>query len=306
MRTTAAGAAARLGADETSLCHVVTITCRAGNVINLTNAQADVTIGATVFDHAPGFLLNSIVFSDDGQPSALDMQIGMMDSGPLADQKIIPGFFDGARIQIWVADYMRPDLGKLYQIGGVLKLGDLTYDNLRGAFSASLVSESNDLVELFIRKITPGCAWQFGDPATCAVNVIGSYMATGAVVSVPSVRALVITSSDFRAAIRDGWYAYGGIKFTTGANANLSREIRVWEKETMTARLWISFPAAIQAGDEFQIYPGCDLTTGQGGCGKFSNIARYGGFPFVTEKGFNSPIEVIIQQQRTSGGKGDI
>lgn len=298
MRNTVSGFRTRLALAESSLARIMTITLRGGTLIHLTDAQQDIEVGSFIYRADPGFVFNAISFQDDGSPASVDLLIGIAATGPLSADRIIPGFMDGASAEVWVVDYLDPDAGAM-QLGGVLRLGDIDYDNLRGAISIGLRSDSEQLAEYAVRLITPGCAWQLGD-ANCGVNITGAgWMKSGIVDSIPTPRSLRVTIVEPRAL--DGWYDHGAMKFTSGANFNLARDIRKWTNISGGSdkiELWVRFPGIIEVNDTFDIYPGCDLSTGAGGCTKFSNIVRYGGFPFVTEKGFNAPMETVIEKQR--------
>jgi hypothetical protein len=64
----------------------------------------------------------------------------------------------------------------------------------------------------------------------------------------------------------------------TGANAGLTRTIRqMIGGATYQLKAWL-YPVAI--GDTFRFLPGCDHTAAT--CqGTFSNLAHYGGFPYI-------------------------
>jgi uncharacterized phage protein (TIGR02218 family) len=76
-----------------------------------------------------------------------------------------------------------------------------------------------------------------------------------------------------------GHFDLGTATGVSGANAGLSRTIRSYTNPNVIL-LNNSFPNAIAAGDQFNLYPGCDKT--QATCqGKFNNLANFGGMPYV-------------------------
>ncbi len=81
----------------------------------------------------------------------------------------------------------------------------------------------------------------------------------------------------------DGWFDEGLVTWLTGLNAGTSMEVKTWTKATKTIELFLPMPFAIQAGDTFEIYPGCDKTrSGAEGCKvKFANVVNFQGFPDV-------------------------
>ena len=57
-------------------------------------------------------------------------------------------------------------------------------------------------------------------------------------------------------------------------------EVKNWDLPSTTFTLWLPMPNAIQTGDAYSVYPGCDkrFATCQT---KFSNAVNFGGFPYV-------------------------
>lgn len=75
-----------------------------------------------------------------------------------------------------------------------------------------------------------------------------------------------------------GYFDQGVIAFTSGANAGFSRQIQTYTPGLI--RVTTRFPFPINAGDTFQVFPGCDHT--QATCNsKFSNLVNFGGTPYV-------------------------
>lgn len=88
----------------------------------------------------------------------------------------------------------------------------------------------------------------------------------------------------------DDWFNYGVIKFESGLNVNLSREVKDWVQSTKTVTLFLAFPFDIQVGDQGAIYPGCDKRKAT--CiSKFNNINNFRGEPYVpgSDEFFNYP-----------------
>ena len=79
-----------------------------------------------------------------------------------------------------------------------------------------------------------------------------------------------------------GTWTLGRMVGTSGANNTFQRTITSWDgvKNFQPQTPW---PFAPGAGDTFNFYPGCDKSTGNGGCGSggFNNIANFGGQPYI-------------------------
>lgn len=95
----------------------------------------------------------------------------------------------------------------------------------------------------------------------------------------------VIDRTAFDAAIEepraaDGWFAGGVLAWETGANAGRSCEVRAWVQATGRLTLFLPQPFAIEPGDKFRLYPGCDkrLST----CtSRFANVLNFRGEPYL-------------------------
>jgi uncharacterized phage protein (TIGR02218 family) len=76
-----------------------------------------------------------------------------------------------------------------------------------------------------------------------------------------------------------GFFDMGTVTGVSGANAGVSRTVRSYTNPNIV-QLNSSFPNVIAAGDQFNLYPGCDKT--QATCqSKFNNVANFGGMPYV-------------------------
>lgn len=77
-----------------------------------------------------------------------------------------------------------------------------------------------------------------------------------------------------------GWGNLGTLICVTGANAGIKRTIKAYAGTSITTIL--PFPNAIQEGDTFTAYAGCDGTYET--CkNKFNNLQHFRGYPFVPQ-----------------------
>lgn len=77
----------------------------------------------------------------------------------------------------------------------------------------------------------------------------------------------------------DGWFTGGYVTWTLNGNVDYAF-VTAHAGDTLT--LLTSPP--LSAGMAVSAYPGCDHTTGDNGCNRFSNVARYGGQPYIPTK----------------------
>jgi len=102
-----------------------------------------------------------------------------------------------------------------------------------------------DLGEVFSFK----CRADFGD-SRCGL-VKASYQVAGTVTGVTSTK--IFTDSGLGQA--DHYFKYGTIEFSTGDNADLTREVKDFGSGLVTCLF--DFPYTIQVGDTFVAIPGC-------------------------------------------------
>lgn len=118
----------------------------------------------------------------------------------------------------------------------------------------------------------PGCVHTLYD-AGCTLSK-ATFTFTGTVGAGATASTLPIAGTGQA----DGYYALGTVKLTSGANAGLSRSVKLWAGGVAT--LLSPLPAAPTNGDGVQIAAGCDKQ--QATClNKFANLGNFGGEPYV-------------------------
>lgn len=78
-----------------------------------------------------------------------------------------------------------------------------------------------------------------------------------------------------------GYYDGGYIQYLIEVGVYERRGIKAHASGTLQLS---SIPIGLLPGMAIDVFPGCDHTTGQNGCLKFSNLPNYGGFPHFPEK----------------------
>jgi uncharacterized phage protein (TIGR02218 family) len=76
-----------------------------------------------------------------------------------------------------------------------------------------------------------------------------------------------------------GYYDLGTLVFSSGANVGMSRTIKSWDGTHAT--LFYPLPVSPATSDGINVAPGCDRTSGAGGCAKFNNLVHFAGTPYV-------------------------
>lgn len=157
------------------------------------------------------------------------------------------------------------------------RLGQIQWSE--DGFRADIHSLMRELQQPVGVQVTTNCRHQLfsqsGDELIgyCGVNKV-SHTYAGSVTSI-DVQKLKF---DISTSQPDGWFSNGTIRFTTGNNSNIEREVKT--QTGTNIELFRTFPYTIQIGDQYEIYTGCDKTYAT--CkSKFSNGAQYGGFPHI-------------------------
>jgi uncharacterized phage protein (TIGR02218 family) len=128
--------------------------------------------------------------------------------------------------------------------------------------------------ELPKRELQVACNWQMYGPY-CAVDVDSYYIETSG--GLDDVTPNLLTSSDFASGTAQ--YLRGG--FVVGLSGNNNELIRhITDHTGNDISVLPPFPFDFEPGVNVRVAPGCEHSTTD--CvDKFSNLANYGGFPFI-------------------------
>jgi uncharacterized phage protein (TIGR02218 family) len=197
---------------------------------------------------------------------------GIVEGIPIL-KKIARGDFDHA--QITVRRLFMDSAGN--QQGTVIRfvgnMGDL--DQLsRTAARFTCKSKVEELnIQLPRNLLQPTCMHTLFD-AGCTLSK-AAFAVSGAVQAGSTVNKLVTNLTQ-----ADSYFDNGQLVFTSGANSGHLAAVRTYVHSSGIVNFFVPLPAPPAIGDGFTIYPGCDKT--QATCtAKFSNLANFGGFPFV-------------------------
>ena len=255
--------------ELTTLAYLVKITRCDGTVKGFTTHDQNLTLAGVTY-LADGALTPSAIESRAGL--AVDnLEItGILDSTDIIDADIEAGLYDFARVDVYACNWADLTQGTVQLRRGWL--GQVTRAN------TYYVAELRGLHDLLQRPIgdsyTPECRFDLGD-AHCTINV-AALTVSGSVSAVTDNANF----TDISQTAATGTYAYGKLTWLTGANAGQSMEVKAWDNGAQLFTLWLPMSYAIQTGDTYQVYPGCDkrFATCQS---VFANAVNFGGFPYV-------------------------
>jgi uncharacterized phage protein (TIGR02218 family) len=217
----------------------------------------------------PGFVMGAVRVTDGTDPATLSVVIPVSDDGPVTLDNVTQGLYRSAVVVVRVVDYVTGDVSP--PIGFKWSIGDILITN-DGTASFEIRAETRVRRELVLKIFEAQCPYHLGD-ARCGVDM-APFTDAVTVDSVTSLYEFTVTGS-IRA---DGYFENGAIRFNTGTNTGLAYTVRRWTLSTRKLLLWEPLRAPAQIGDTASVHAGDDKSRGAGGCTKFNNITRFGGF----------------------------
>jgi uncharacterized phage protein (TIGR02218 family) len=218
---------------------------RDGICLGFTTHDRALSIGGLAYRAAPGMLPSAVTRSDGFDAAALDVS-GALTSDSISAADLAAGRWDGAAISLFAVDWEEPDGERI-----VLARGELGEVSLKGAaFEAELRGPAAVLDRPVVEQTSPDCRAELGDKR-CRVDLAPRTRVT----RVAAVAAEDVVDVE-AAAEGSNAYAFGRLRWLSGANCGLSAAILASEGTRLTLRQPPFSPAA--AGDLVEIVEGCD------------------------------------------------
>lgn len=256
---------------STKWAQVWTITRTDGEVFRFTSLDRDLTYAGNTYQ-ACDSLVPSVSESVSELDAAGNMDLaGAIGPTGITEQDLYVGLFDGAVAEAWLVPWSGSDTPKRLLKG---TFGQV--EQAQTGFRVELLGDGAKLQQTpLVRRLQPGCRWEFGDPITCKKDLV-PLTVTGTVDSATGQRSFI----DVARAETAGYFTRGRVTFTTGNNAGISAEIKE-HAAGGNFDLWPRLAFGIVAGDQYSMTPGCtNLKVASGGCNgctAWANEARYGG-----------------------------
>ena len=237
---------------------------RDGVTIGLTSHDRDLEIGGLLYRAAPGMTPGAVRsgIGMEGEDSDL---AGALTSDAISERDLMAGRWDGAALELRLTQWEAP--GELWlllaqgEIGAVARTG--------AAFTAELIGAAAALGEPVAPSTSPDCRATLGD-GKCRVDMAGRRR----VVAVAGVEDARVAVSGLAA----GAYAFGTLRWLTGANAGMGQAVTDNDADGLTLADPPAF--AVEAGTLALLSEGCDrqLST----CAaRFGNAANFRGEPYL-------------------------
>lgn len=223
--------------------------------------------------------------SEIGSTDNVDLS-GLISSNLVKESDLWAGVYDGATVQVWRVSWDNSTAARLIVDGmtGELEFGDTGY-------KFEMVTAGERLQQKpILHPMMPTCRYKLGQARSggeggCPVNLPARAVA-GSVTSRPIPN--VFTSArrrvfiDSASAAVDDFFTFGKLVWTSGNNAGLSADVKVFKSKQFVFVRPMQFE--IQVGDTYSVTPGCDrfLPTCAGKFGtETEDGAAFGGFPYI-------------------------
>lgn len=267
MKTISTELQTHLQGEVTTIATCWKLTLRDTTVMGFTSHDVDLTVDSVTYEASSGFTPDTLTNTGALEVDTATLQ-AVLNSDNITEADIAAGRYDYAEVEVFQVNYADLTQGALSLRRGWL--GEVAHG--KTIFQAELHGLTQRLQQTIGNLFSPTCRAVLGD-AQCAVN-LASYTATGSVTSLSSNRAF----TDSTRAEANGFFDYGKVTFTSGANNGLSMEVKHFNQSEIV--LMLPMPHDIAVSDTYSIVAGCDKTFGT--CAsRFSNAVNFRGEPHV-------------------------
>lgn len=262
----------RFAREAGAVCHCWRVTRTDGVELGLTDHDEAVAFGGTTFHAANG--AGGTALRQTAGLGADDAELsGVLSSDLITDADLAAGRFDGARVELWRADWEAPEARVLMRVG---TLGEVT--RAGAAWTAEFRSLKHALDRTAGRLFGRTCDAGIGD-ARCRVDLTDAAFSAEVTVTEASDATLSVTGAE---GFASGWFSGGALRVLDGPPAGLSRPVREHTELPTGAALalWQTLPAPLAAGTRLRVTAGCDKRFET--CrAKFGNGLNFRGMPHM-------------------------
>lgn len=293
-RTLSVAMSSYLSGAMLALCNCVKITRLDGQVFGFTSLDADLVFDGVTYEAQTSVDASELSGQEGSGVDNLDI-IGLLTSNRITDTDIRAGLWDGAKVELFLVNFEDTTMGRIPLLVG--NLGNFSFDGAR--YQVEIRSLSQRLAQQIVDLTSPICRVRALFDAKCMPK---GYNENGVPVQentltpagfrfnapVESVQSLFVvtfggpTTPTGGETKVTGYYSYGRVRFTTGLNANIEREVKSHALSASKAQMTLQepFPFTVGVGDTALIEAGCDrkFATCQT---KFLNTLNFQGEPHL-------------------------
>ena len=243
------------------------LTRRDGVAMGFTNHDTDIAYAGVTYVASAAVQASAVSSSLGLASDNYDLE-GVLQADAITEEDLLAGLYDYAEIEYFMLNYADTASGPLHMKTGWL--GEVT---LQGQ---QFVAEVRGIADVLQRTVgehfSPACRALLGD-ARCGVT-LAHYTVTGTIEDVTDQ----FTFSDSTRTEEAGYYDYGIVTCTSGANQGVKREVKRFAGGSFTS--FQEWPYAFAIGDNYEAIAGCNKqfnTCVQ----RFQNAVNFRGEPHV-------------------------
>jgi uncharacterized phage protein (TIGR02218 family) len=270
MKGLSAALQAHFSGSSTTYVMCWKITPRApGTIVGFTEHLDDVVFESVTYSARSGFSPSALRSTNDLAVDNFDVTF-MLEFDGTAEAELIGGYYDYAKVEVFLLNYADLSMGKILLARGTL--GEISIG--RGQARTEIRGLAQELQQEVLELTSPTCRADLGD-ARCKVN-LASFTATGTITSVSSNKIFIDSSRSEG----EGHFNNGLLTWTAGDNAQLKMEVKYYSAGSKQFELHHAMPYPVQIGDTYQVYRGCDksLSTCRNA---FNNVVNFRGEPHL-------------------------
>jgi len=264
---------AHLDEGTTTLAWCWRIVRADGVSFGFTDHDRTLAFDGSDFEPESGLTASEVRSGSDLSVDAQDAE-GVLISDRITETDILDGRWDNAEVEVWRVNWVAPAQRVLMRRGAI---GQIRRGRL--AFVAEVRSLAHVLGQTVGRTFQATCDAAIGD-GRCGVDLdTSAFRGTGVVIDFLRDRAFTASGLGSFAA---GWFTFGTVEWTSGANAGRRTEIIAHDLTDGIAVLTLlEAPVrSIAEDDNFIVRAGCDKRMETCGA-KFANVASFRGFPHI-------------------------
>lgn len=268
MKGLTAGMQTHMSGSPTTYAMCWKITPRApGTIVGFTEHLEDIVFEGLTYSARSGFSPSALRNTNDLAVDNFDVTF-MLEFDGTAEAELIGGYYDYAKVEVFLVNYANLSLGKIQLARGTL--GEITIG--RGQAKTEVRGLAQELQQDVLELTSPTCRADLGD-ARCKVN-LAAFTVSGTITAATSSKIFADSSRG-----EGGGYFNGGLlTWTSGENAQLKMEVKSFNATQF--ELHHAMPYPVQIGDTYQVYRGCDkaLSTCKN---VFNNVVNFRGEPHL-------------------------
>lgn len=257
-RSVPGGLAPLLTAESTSLCYLIKIVRKDGFTLGFATIDVPLVYDGLTYEPTDG-MSASAVESQVGTGVGNMEVIGVLTDDRITEEDVAAGLWGGASVYIYRTDWKNISAGVMTEYRGFIG----TIDQSRVTVSAEVDGLAQLQQQTVGWQTSKNCACRRLGNAQCKVvmsgNTVGGVPIRANKTLASGSGTSLVFSSD---SAPTGHYSHGTVKFTSGPNTNIEREVKVHSLVSGNAEISLRtpFPFAVTPGQTALLEAGCDRT----------------------------------------------